>query len=300
MIVYKITNSLNTKVYVGQTKQKDPDRRWRQHKWYARNSSQPCHNPAFYKAMRELGINNFTFTILETLPEGSTQAQLDAAEVRWGTELKALVPDGYSLQLGFGRDNVCGITKAKMSDARSAWWSEHEIDDTLRARMSEMARGNTNRLGATLSEETKRRISEAQIGKELSDEHKQRIADASLAYHADHHERTEAQQEATRKAQDAARGKEAWNKGKQASEETRQKLSEAHKGQVAWNKGIRQFTPEEQAAKKRLAGKEYAAKKRAERGVTPRPAKLTDEERKERKRLENKKYRAAKKEVGQP
>lgn len=56
--IYKITNTLNQKIYVG--KSKNPTVRWRQHKSHSKKR-----NTKLYYAMRKYGIENFTFEILE-------------------------------------------------------------------------------------------------------------------------------------------------------------------------------------------------------------------------------------------
>lgn len=61
--IYKITNTINYKCYIGQTI-KVPEERWRQHK---RNMNyESCKSIALYKAFRKHGIDNFTFEVIET------------------------------------------------------------------------------------------------------------------------------------------------------------------------------------------------------------------------------------------
>ena len=58
--IYKITNNINQKVYIGQTIMA-PMQRWQKHKSDARlNKPYPL-----YKAMNKYGINNFSFEVLE-------------------------------------------------------------------------------------------------------------------------------------------------------------------------------------------------------------------------------------------
>lgn len=58
--IYKIENLVNGKVYVGQSK--DPERRWKGHKELAKNEAE---QRQLYKDMREFGVNNFVFSVLE-------------------------------------------------------------------------------------------------------------------------------------------------------------------------------------------------------------------------------------------
>ena len=68
MFVYKITNQINKKCYIGSTK--DPEKRWQQHKNSSVWKSCPSYNYPLQKAMRKYGIDNFSFEIiLENLTE---------------------------------------------------------------------------------------------------------------------------------------------------------------------------------------------------------------------------------------
>lgn len=61
--IYKITNKINQKVYIGKTEQRNPENRWKEHQresMRARSSSR-----ALYRALNKYGIDNFTFSIIE-------------------------------------------------------------------------------------------------------------------------------------------------------------------------------------------------------------------------------------------
>lgn len=65
--IYKITNQINNKSYIGKTENVNPNRRWSQHKAEAqkeRNSER-----ALYKAINKYGIANFSFEIIEETNE---------------------------------------------------------------------------------------------------------------------------------------------------------------------------------------------------------------------------------------
>ena len=60
--IYKITCLRNNKIYIGQTVQNPPIKRWIEHYQEAYNEN----NQLFlYRAIRKCGIENFTFQILE-------------------------------------------------------------------------------------------------------------------------------------------------------------------------------------------------------------------------------------------
>lgn len=61
--VYKITNNVNGKIYIGQTRVTEPQR-WQQHIWHAYNDSDND-SPLLCRAIKKYGKENFTRTILE-------------------------------------------------------------------------------------------------------------------------------------------------------------------------------------------------------------------------------------------
>lgn len=58
--IYKITNMVNGKVYIGQTN--DIYTRWRKHKYTYENPKE--NNQVIYRAMRKYGLENFSFEII--------------------------------------------------------------------------------------------------------------------------------------------------------------------------------------------------------------------------------------------
>ena len=98
-IVYVITNTVNSKVYVGSTK-KTLYMRWREHQNAARNGSAPLH-----VAMREVGVENFNIKVVLEVP-CNTVRELHEAESRMLKKYCSLKPNGYNanipVSLGLG------------------------------------------------------------------------------------------------------------------------------------------------------------------------------------------------------
>lgn len=64
--IYKITNDLNGKCYIGQTI--DNKKRWKEHKQYSKyKSNGDKYNYPLANAMRKYGVENFSFEMLEEL-----------------------------------------------------------------------------------------------------------------------------------------------------------------------------------------------------------------------------------------
>ena len=64
MLIYKITNIINNKSYIGQTI-KTAEERWKEHKAHAFGSHPNDQNKTLYKAIRKYGVENFTFEVLQ-------------------------------------------------------------------------------------------------------------------------------------------------------------------------------------------------------------------------------------------
>lgn len=91
--IYKITNLINEKIYIGLTT-KTLDDRFCGHKKASR-----CDKPryAIHKAIKKYGEHNFTIELLE---ECSTKLLLDRAEIKWIDRLNSRGKLGYNLTSG--------------------------------------------------------------------------------------------------------------------------------------------------------------------------------------------------------
>lgn len=93
--IYKITNTINSKVYIGQTI-KTAEKRFQQH----RNNYTKSYfsQIVLYKAFKKYGIENFSFEIIEEIPN----EELDLREKYWIEQYDSY-NNGYNSTLG-GRD----------------------------------------------------------------------------------------------------------------------------------------------------------------------------------------------------
>lgn len=90
MLVYKITNTVNERVYVGLTTA-SLEKRWREHKCAANLDV----DKPLYRAMRKYGIDKFSIHVIYVATSIEDMRQ---AEIRYISELKAHVADGgYNL-----------------------------------------------------------------------------------------------------------------------------------------------------------------------------------------------------------
>lgn len=61
--IYKITNQLNNKSYIGKTTHINPNRRWNEH--LSERNQERSQNRALYRAMNKYGVENFVFSVIE-------------------------------------------------------------------------------------------------------------------------------------------------------------------------------------------------------------------------------------------
>lgn len=89
--IYKITNLINNKVYIGQSN--DIKRRWNEHKARYHDINNNCYDKPLYQAFRKYGIENFQFEIIE-------ECSLDIINKQEGYWIKyynCISPNGYNL-----------------------------------------------------------------------------------------------------------------------------------------------------------------------------------------------------------
>lgn len=88
-IIYKISNNVNDKVYIGQTI--DLKKRWQNHKHDSKRLNQ-----TIYYAMRKYGVENFK---IEIIHECNNEDELDEMEVKFIAEHNSY-KNGYNMNIG--------------------------------------------------------------------------------------------------------------------------------------------------------------------------------------------------------
>jgi len=178
MVIYKATNIINGKEYVGQTIRGFSER-IKEHKYCA---SKRTRNLPLYNAINKYGFENFEFAVIDS---ASSIEELNKKEEQYIRELNSLWPNGYNMMTGGHNSVLNEFSKKKMSDAKKG--------KPMPEKCREM--GILANKGIKRSEETRKKMSEAQIG-----EKNHRF------------------------------GKPSFNRGKTFSQETCKKISESKKG----------------------------------------------------------------------
>jgi group I intron endonuclease len=114
MIIYKITNKVNGKIYVGQSKKSIEDRFQR----HIKAARKKC-NRYLYDAMNHYGYDNFIIEVIETDIE---KEQIDEREQFWIKELSTLMPNGYNMTKGGGG----GYTVEFWDEERKKEWYRNQ------------------------------------------------------------------------------------------------------------------------------------------------------------------------------
>lgn len=93
-VIYKITNLINGKVYIGQSRQK-PGRRWTEHKRNAKRKKEHSDdNMIITSALKKYGIENFFHEIIHYVTKDE---EITLVEEYYIKKYDSLVPNGYNI-----------------------------------------------------------------------------------------------------------------------------------------------------------------------------------------------------------
>ena len=162
MIIYKITNLENDKIYIGQT-QRSLKERMAEH---CRNIC-PCY---IDRAIKKHGVENFKVEIVE---ECNNIDELNEREKFWISYFDCKFPNGYNLADG-GKGSLGHSTPPDVLARLSRLRKGRKIPPEQRAKISATLKGKI------FSEETRAKISAAKMGHTVSDETRAKLAAANF------------------------------------------------------------------------------------------------------------------------
>ena len=211
--IYKITNTVNGKAYIGQTVHDAVKGRINDHLNRTANGSR-----LVKRSIEKYGKDAFTYEILH---DGIIPEFLDTLEIEAIAKFNTIAPRGYNLERGGNNGKTLSAeTRRKISEAHK---------------------------GKTLSAETRRKISEATtgenhpmfgkpptkgfLGKRHTPETRHKISEATTGEKNHRYGKLAPNRGKPRSAETRRKISEA-NKGKRHTPETRRKISEAHKGKT--------------------------------------------------------------------
>ena len=117
MVIYKITNNINKKVYIGLTTQ-TLEYRWKRHITESRNIN---NNKHLYKSIRKYGIENFTVEEIDNADNLKDLGKLERYYIKF---FDSINPEkGYNLTSGGERHQYDGNSQSKLT-----------VDDVIKIR----------------------------------------------------------------------------------------------------------------------------------------------------------------------
>ena len=110
-VIYKITNNINNKIYIGQSI--DFATRERLHEESGFNKNSKCYNYPLYNAIRKYGIENFSIEIID---HGNSLEELNIKEIHYIQKYNSVIDFGKGCNLDSGGNNE---SKSKFTKALS-------------------------------------------------------------------------------------------------------------------------------------------------------------------------------------
>lgn len=108
MLIYKITNNINNKIYIGLTTV-SLEERWKNHKTQARIDNQK----PLYRAIRKYGIENFSIEHIDT---AHSMEELGEKERYYISLYNSQVPNGYNITAGGEHNQNDANPRARLSE----------------------------------------------------------------------------------------------------------------------------------------------------------------------------------------
>ena len=182
--IYKITNTVNNKAYIGQTKQDDPNKRWKGH-ISAIKYDNGC--PLLTAAFKKHGVDKFKFDVIIICFDEDV-CKFEKEYVR---KYNTLAPNGYNAVDG---GEVGGMFKGKHHSEESK--AKMAAKSTEYFKDPEIRKANGKKISAALknSEKWKTAVKEGRVGTvnmknrmntEMSEEIKEKISISLKKYYAE-------------------------------------------------------------------------------------------------------------------
>jgi group I intron endonuclease len=142
--IYRISNKINGKSYIGQTVYDSPQKRWNVHK---NNYLKETHQEYLYRAMRKDGFENFEFSILCLCKKD----ELSELECKYIKDYNTFGVEGYNMTSG--------------GEGRR----DFKLSEETKKKISIAGKGRVP------TEETRKKLSLAGIGRKLTEETKAKM-----------------------------------------------------------------------------------------------------------------------------
>lgn len=162
--IYKITNAVSGKCYIGQTGQKTPEDRWKGHRCLSKSS---C--PAIYNAIKKYGIDKFKFEVLIICFDEDRFIY----EKEYIQKYNSLVPNGYNILEG--GNETCGVkdkdSKVNVYEREMSEETKNKISESVLKYYQEAQSVNIKKHREVMTKAVGRKIAQYNIKGELIKEY---------------------------------------------------------------------------------------------------------------------------------
>lgn len=178
--LYRITNILNNKVYIGQSNKENE--RWRQHKYFARQDEPVQY---IHRAMKKYGTNNFVYEVIVVC---RTREDADETEKQLVIQYDSRNKEhGYNIALG---GNV--TWQSGLPPHMYPMYGKHHTEES-RQKISESNMGkkiphseewsgkvSASLTGHVVTEETRQKISQSKLGSHYSEDARKKMSESKM------------------------------------------------------------------------------------------------------------------------
>jgi group I intron endonuclease len=152
MLIYKITNLVHGRVYIGQTIQSNPKARWYSHWDYVRKGRKSY----LYDSMRKHGMNNFSWEIID---QANSIEELNELEAKWLDHYRA-IGEVYNNREAGGNKKHSSESIERMSVAQKLRHATRKVGGWKRIDGGPMLGKSHPGKGAKRTQEQRERITE--------------------------------------------------------------------------------------------------------------------------------------------
>lgn len=184
MIVYKITNKTNGKIYIGKTIQKIA-KRWYQHVIKSRQSDSKY---LLHLAIAKYGEENFLVEVIDTASSNDELMQLECHYIKvYDTYNNPEI--GYNMTPGGDTGLIDDIAKQRKALAMQSIEYRDRVSKQFTGykwSAETLAKRSNSLRGKTRTPEQRERMRQAALGRKLSPEHREKIGRSVAAFRALH------------------------------------------------------------------------------------------------------------------
>lgn len=179
--IYKITNLVSKKCYIGETKEENPEKRWKGH-IQSMKRNQGC--PALRDAIKKYGIEQFKFEILIICFDEDRFIY----EKEYIKKYNCQVPNGYNILAGGEGGGFLGRqhsdeTKKKISESGKRFRKENpDYYESYREKHKEAMKKVDISAALKNSEKFQKAMKEGRFGGKLSEKTKTKISESVIKY----------------------------------------------------------------------------------------------------------------------